>query len=57
MDELTSVRQLFGDKFIKFFKTITGDNGSKFAELSSLETDTETMVYYTIHIHPLKKNQ
>ncbi|WP_390622689.1 hypothetical protein [Clostridium argentinense] len=28
---------------------MTGDNGSEFAELSSLKTDTETMVYYT---HP-----
>lgn len=49
MNELTSIRQLFGDKFSQVFKTITGDNGSEFAELSSLETDTETMVYYT---HP-----
>ncbi len=49
MNELTSIRQLFGDKFSQVFKTITGDNGSEFAELSSLKTDTETMVYYT---HP-----
>ena len=34
---------------VKFFKTITCDNGSEFADLSVLEADTYTNVYFT---HP-----
>jgi len=49
MAELSSIRQFFGVNFSKVFKTITGDNGSEFADLSSLEIDTCTNVYFT---HP-----
>jgi IS30 family transposase len=49
MSELTNLRQLFGDKFSTVFKTITGDNGSEFADLSNLENEVDTKVYYT---HP-----
>ncbi len=36
-------------QFSKVFKTITSDNGSEFADLSILEADTDTNVYFT---HP-----
>ncbi|WP_286673886.1 MULTISPECIES: IS30 family transposase [unclassified Clostridium] len=36
-------------QFSKVFKTITSDNGSEFADLSTLEADTDTNVYFT---HP-----
>ena len=49
MDELINIRQFFGVNFSQVFKTITGDNGSEFADLSSLEVDTDTDVYFT---HP-----
>jgi len=49
MDELISIRQFFGVNFSRVFKTITGDNGSEFADLSNLEVDTDTDVYFT---HP-----
>ena len=48
-DALSRVRSLFGDKFSQVFKTITGDNGSEFADLSTLEFETATKVYFT---HP-----
>lgn len=35
--------------FSDIFKTITGDNGSEFANLSTLEAETDTKVYFT---HP-----
>ncbi|NRX20875.1 IS30 family transposase [Clostridium beijerinckii] len=34
---------------VKFFKTITSDNSYKFADLSTLEAETDTKVYFT---HP-----
>jgi len=46
---LDRVRSLFGKQFSQVFKTITGDNGSEFANLSTLETETDTKVYFT---HP-----
>lgn len=46
---LNTIRELYGDKFSEVFKSITGDNGSEFADLSSLESDTDTKVYFT---HP-----
>jgi len=49
MKELTAIRNLYGDRFSQVFKTITGDNGSEFADLSMLEDDTSTSVYFT---HP-----
>ncbi|MEG2354262.1 MAG: IS30 family transposase, partial [Clostridium sp.] len=48
MNELRSIRKLYGEQFSKVFKTITGDNGSEFADLSTLETNTDTR-YFT---HP-----
>ena len=38
----------FGDKYIEVFKSITGDNGSEFANLSKLES-IGIQVYFT---HP-----
>lgn len=48
-DALNRVRSLFGKQFSQAFKTITGDNGSEFANLSTLEIETDTKVYFT---HP-----
>jgi len=48
-DALSRVRNLFGEQFSQVFKTITGDNGSEFADLSTLEAETNTKVYFT---HP-----
>ena len=39
----------YGEHFEAVFKTITTDNGSEFAALSSLEKAAETLVYYA---HP-----
>ncbi len=49
MNELKSIRNLYGDHFSQVFKTITGDNGSEFDDLSIIETDTDTKVHFT---HP-----
>jgi len=49
MNELRSIRNVYGDQFSQVFKTITGDNGSEFADLSTLEADADTKVYFT---HP-----
>lgn len=46
---LNGIRNVFGTQFSQVFKTITGDNGSEFADLSTLEAGTDTMVYFT---HP-----
>lgn len=46
---MVMVRAYFGSKFSEVFKTITTDNGSEFAELSTLETVSDTLVYY---VHP-----
>lgn len=54
-DALNRVRSLFGKQFSQAFKTITGDNGSEFANLSTLEIETDTKVYFTHHIHLLKR--
>ena len=43
------VKKYFGSKFSDVFKSITTDNGSEFAELSNLEEDSKTLVYYA---HP-----
>ena len=48
-DELRTIRSYFGEPFDQVFKSITGDNGSEFSELSTLETDSSTLVYFT---HP-----
>lgn len=49
MDGFEKVRKYFGTKFSDVFKSITTDNGSEFAELSNLEEDSNTLVYYA---HP-----
>lgn len=49
MDAFSSLRSLFGEQFSQVFKTITGDNGSEFADLSTIESETDTKVYFT---HP-----
>ncbi len=43
---MQSLQKYYGDKFSQIFKTITSDNGSEFAELSKLENDTTTKVYF-----------
>ena len=50
-DALNRVRNLFGEQFSQVFKSITGDNGSEFADLSKIESETEanTKIYFT---HP-----
>ena len=49
MDGFEKVRKYFDNKFSDVFKSITTDNGSEFAELSKLEEETKTLVYYA---HP-----
>lgn len=46
---IASLRNHFGSKFSEVFKTITGDNGQEFSELTSIENDTDTRVYFA---HP-----
>lgn len=48
-EALNNICSIYGEKFSKVFKTITGDNGSEFADLSKLEIGTDTKVYFT---HP-----
>lgn len=36
-NELVKIRDFFGDKFSKVFKTITADNGSEFIELADID--------------------
>ena len=49
MSELKHIKNFYGEQFSQVFKTITGDNGSEFADLSILEDDSDTKVYFT---HP-----
>lgn len=49
MSELREIHSFFGEKFSQVFKSITSDNGSEFAELSTLESNTTTKIYFT---HP-----
>lgn len=46
---IEALQQEFGTQFSQVFKTITSDNGSEFAELSTLEQCCDTKVYFT---HP-----
>ncbi len=46
---MIDIRKQWGEKFDQVFKTITADNGSEFAELSSLEKDSTAKIYYA---HP-----
>ena len=51
MKVIAKITKEYGDKFSEVFKTITGDNGQEFADLSTLEliTSTNTKIYFT---HP-----
>jgi len=49
MAELNKIREECGERFSVVFKTITSDNGSEFADLSTLESVTDTNIYFT---HP-----
>jgi IS30 family transposase len=51
---LEEIKAHFGSKFSQVFKTITSDNGLEFAELSTLEKDTETKVYFA---HPYSSHE
>lgn len=44
---LDNIHKIYSDKFSEVFKIITSDNGSEFADLSKLETGTNTKVYFT----------
>lgn len=46
---IREVKELYGDKFSEVFKSITSDNGSEFSDLSSLEEEVGTRIYFT---HP-----
>lgn len=48
-DAFKELKELHGDKFNEVFKSITSDNGSEFSNLSNLEIETGTKVYFT---HP-----
>ena len=48
-DVLNKVCNLFGEQFSQVFKSITSDNGSEFADLSTIESETNTKIYF---IHP-----
>ena len=48
-DALNKVRDIFGEQFSQVFKSITSDNGSEFADLSTIETEANTKIYFT---HP-----
>lgn len=47
MNELSSIRNLYSDKFSQVFKPITVDTGSEFADLYTFEEDSDTKVYFT----------
>lgn len=49
MAALAELRHKYGEHWNDIFKTITTDNGSEFADLSSLEELSNTLVYYA---HP-----
>jgi IS30 family transposase len=51
---LSALREEYGNGFSKVFKTITSDNGSEFAELSNLEQNSDTLVYFT---HPYTSSE
>lgn len=49
MNAFEDLKDIYGTRFSEVFKTITTDNGSEFAELSSLEACSKTKVYFA---HP-----
>lgn len=48
-EALANIKSEYAEKFDTIFKTITSDNGSEFANLSNLEKECDTKVYFT---HP-----
>jgi len=46
LSTLKNIKEFMGDRFNKVFKTITADNGSEFADLSTLE-ESKVGVYFT----------
>lgn len=48
-DAIDSLRELYGENFSQIFKSITSDNGTEFSNLSDLEKETATRIYFT---HP-----
>ena len=55
MDGVAKVKDYFGNRFSDVFKTITTDNGSKFAELSKMEEASKTLMYYAYSYTSLEK--
>ena len=49
MKAFDKLREFYGSKWNRIFKSITTDNGSEFADLSNLEQVSKTLVYYA---HP-----
>lgn len=49
MKAFDKLRERYGSKWDRIFKSITTDNGSEFADLSDLEKVSKTLVYYA---HP-----
>ena len=59
-EALTALIEQFGDKYNEVFKSITGDNGSEFANLSKVEAKGKQRGYpciLPIRILPMKKEQ
>ena len=46
MKAFDKLREFYGSKWNRIFKSITTDNGSEFADLSNLEQVSKTLVYY-----------
>lgn len=53
-NELRALINETGESFSKIFKSITADNGSEFAELSSLEQETDSKIYFA---HPYTSSE
>ena len=49
MKAFDKIREFYGSKWNRIFKSITTDNSSEFANLSNLEEVSKTLVYYA---HP-----
>lgn len=47
MKAFDKLREFYGSKWNRIFRSITTDNGSEFADLSNLEQASKTLVYYT----------
>ena len=46
MDVLNKVRDLFGEQFSQVFKSLTSNNGSEFADLFTIESETNIPIYF-----------